>query len=45
MTLAFLHDASILVSVGSFLMHQFETAGIFTHFLCIKNAKYGFAYG
>ena len=35
----FFHDASILVSVGVFLTHRFETLGVFAHFLCIKNAK------
>ena len=39
MTLPFCHDASILVSVRVFLAHQFETAGVLTHFLCIKHAK------
>ena len=39
MTHPFLHDASILVSVGVFLMHRFETVGVFAHFLCVKNAK------
>ena len=33
------HDASILVSVGVFLTHRFETVGVFAHFLCVKNAK------
>ena len=33
------HDASSLVSVGVFLMHRFETVGVFAHFLCVKNAK------
>ena len=35
----FFHDASILVSVGVFLTHRFETVGVFAHFLCVKNAK------
>ena len=39
MTHPFFHDASILVSVGVFLTHQFETEGIFAHFLCVKNTK------
>ena len=39
MTHPFFHDASILVSVGVFLTHQFETVGVFAHFLCVKNAK------
>ena len=39
MTHASFHDASILVSVGVFLTHPFETAGIFAHFLCVKYAK------
>ena len=38
MTYQFFHDASFLVSVGVFLMHRFETVGVFTHFLCVKNA-------
>ena len=39
MTHPFFHDASILVSVGVFLTHRFETVGVFAHFLCVKNAK------
>ena len=39
MTHPYLHDASILVSVGVFLTHRFETVGVFAHFLCVKNAK------
>ena len=39
MTHPFFHDASILVSVGVFLTHRFETVGVFDHFLCVKNAK------
>ena len=39
MTHPFFHDASILVSVGLFLTHRFETVGVFAHFLCVKNAK------
>ena len=39
MTHLFFHDASILVSVGVFLTHRFETVGVFAHFLCVKNAK------
>ena len=39
MTHPFFHDASILVSVGIFLTHRFETGGVFAHFLCVKNAK------
>ena len=39
MTHPFFHDASILVSVGVFLTHRFETVGVFVHFLCVKNAK------
>ena len=35
----FFHDASILLSVGVFLTHRFETVGVFAHFLCVKNAK------
>ena len=35
----FFHGASILVSVGVYLMHRFETVGVFAHFLCVKNAK------
>ena len=31
MRLPIFDDASILVSVGVFLTHQFETAGVFTH--------------
>ena len=40
MTHPFFHDASILVSVGVFLTHRFETVGVFAHFLCVKNALY-----
>ena len=40
MTHPFFHDASILVSVGVFLTHRFETVGVFAHFLCVKNAPY-----
>ena len=36
----FFHDASILVSVGVFLTHRFETVGVFAHFLWVKNALY-----
>ena len=39
MTHPFFHDASILVSVRVFLTHQFQTADVFAHFLCVKNAK------
>ena len=39
MTHPFFHKASILVSVGVFLTHRFETAGVFAHFLCVKNTK------
>ena len=39
MTHPFFHDASILVSVGVFLTHRFETVGVFAHFLCVQNAK------
>ena len=39
MTHPFFHDASILVSVGVFLTHRYETVGVFAHFLCVKNAK------
>ena len=39
MTHPFFHDALILVSVGIFLTHRFETVGVFAHFLCVKNAK------
>ena len=39
MTHPFFHGASILVSVGVFLTHRFETVGVFAHFLCVKNAK------
>ena len=39
MTHTFFHDASILVSVGVFMTHRFETGGVFAHFLCVKNAK------
>ena len=39
MTHLFFLDASILVSVGVFLTHRFETVGVFAHFLCVKNAK------
>ena len=39
MTHPFFHDASILVSVGVFLTHRFETVGVFAPFLCVKNAK------
>ena len=39
MTHPFFQDASILVSVGVFLTHPFETAGVFAHFLCVKYAK------
>ena len=35
----FFHDASILVSVGVFLTHWFETVGVFAHFLCVKTQK------
>ena len=35
----FFHDASILVSEGIFLPHQFETAEVFTHFLYVKKSK------
>ena len=38
MTLHFFHDASILVSVGVFLKHQFGTAGAFIHFHSVKSA-------
>ena len=40
MTHSFFHDASILVSVGVFLTHRFETVRVFAHFLCVKNALY-----
>ena len=39
MTHPFFHDAPILVSVGVFLTHRFETVGVFAHFLCVKNTK------
>ena len=39
MTHPFFHDASILVSVGVFLTHRFETVGVFAHFLCVKTQK------
>ena len=39
LTHPFFHDASILVSVGVFLTHRFETLRVFAHFLCVKNAK------
>ena len=38
MTHLLFHNASILVSLAVFLMHRFETVGIFAHFLCVKNA-------
>ena len=40
LTHQFFHDASILVSVGVFLMHRYATVGIFAHFLYVKNALY-----
>ena len=40
MTLSFLHDVLIRDSVLNFLTHQFGNAGVFTHFLCIKNTLY-----
>ena len=39
MTHPFFHGASILVPVGVFLVHRFETVGVFARFLCVKNAK------
>ena len=39
MTHLFFHDASILVTMGVFLTHRYETVGVFAHFLCVKNAK------
>ena len=39
MTHPFFHNASIMVLVGVFLTHWFETVGVFAHFLCVKNAK------
>ena len=40
MKLPFFHDASVLVSAGIFLAHQFGTAGVFIHFLSVKNTPY-----
>ena len=39
MTHVFFQDASILVSVGVFLTHQFETVGVFAHFLSVIMQK------
>ena len=39
MTHLVFRDASMLVSVGIFLMHWFETVDVFAHFLCVKKAK------
>ena len=36
MTHPFFHDAPILVPLGVFLTHRFETVGVFAYFLNVK---------
>ena len=35
----FVFDASVLFLAEAFMSHKFGNAGIFTHFLCVLNAK------